>query len=390
MTAQIARCVFTTTSLRHQRKAEEEPAMSPRPPDLTSLIDRRKRRLCTRLRCARLPCAGMYYGGQRMNFNPILQPAEQINEKDEGPYYTHLGSGPTVASIRELMEESCCYYFQVIRRQDEEEKLLCLVRHRAGHHCENAVIIILIMAWEGIPRSMGDKLYDRITETITKFGNPTSRRCGLNNDRTCACQGKDPNTCGASFSFGCSWSMYFNGCKYARSQTPRKFRLVGDHPKEEDGLKDNFQDLATRVAPVYKKLAPQAYHNQVNNEEIAIDCRLGLEEGRPFSGVTACMDFCAHAHKDQHNLYNGCTVRRLTCASGKRSGDPAHWRPCHMNELEEQRHWARLHAVETCCEVKIQKSHQNGGRSVSQYGTFLIGRSQQAATNQTLDTVDVT
>jgi len=51
---------------------------------------------------------------------------------------------------------------------------------------------------------------------------------------------------------------------------------------------------------------------QVHFDSEGSSCRIGYKPGRPWSGVTAVVDFCTHAHKDTNNMNNGCTTVTAT------------------------------------------------------------------------------
>ena len=74
---------------------------------------------------------------------------------------------------------------------------------------------------------------------------------------------------------------------------------------QEGALEDLLQSLATDLAPVYNWLAPDSYKNQLATQMAGQECRLGSGEERPFSGITCCMDFCAHSHYDRQNMTTG-------------------------------------------------------------------------------------
>jgi len=205
-----------------------------------------------------------------------------------------------------VTSQGCPIAKWVIRRSNQEEKYCIIVKNRYGHQCEYAWIAVSLIQWDGLPKDLADKAYEQMAHKTANYGSETERMCGANKKKTCACQGQNSNFNGASYTFGCSWTMYQNVCKFCRSSDVHKFRLKDG--SEEINLDMISQKLTDSVSPTFKRLAPDCYNNMCLFEEVATDCRIGTKPGRPFSGITTVCDYCAHSHKDNNNMIGGCTV----------------------------------------------------------------------------------
>lgn len=58
------------------------------------------------------------------------------------------------------------------------------------YRCPASFIVVCIVAWDAIPKAEADGAYKLLVHKLNKFGLPTTRRCATNENRTCACQGK--------------------------------------------------------------------------------------------------------------------------------------------------------------------------------------------------------
>ena len=175
---------------------------------------------------------------------------------------------------------------------------------------------------------MADSAYSQLANDIGMYGIATKRACETNDKKIyqerCQCQGLDESYSGASFTFACCWSPYvkFGGCKYGKSIMGqiKKFKLSNNEnsieiSKEELEIKEKnvektLNSMELNVRNLFQNLAPKAYENMTSQSIEAQDCRIGNGkiEDKPFSGVSAVTDFCAHSHKDDRNMPGGVTA----------------------------------------------------------------------------------
>jgi hypothetical protein len=145
-----------------------------------------------------------------------------------------------------------------------EEAVLVLVQKNFGHTCDYAFTVASVIVWDGIAKDLADEAYFGTKNMLPQSEEYLQRGCAQNRSKTCSCQGQDTNLekAGVSFSFGCSYSTYNQGCKFKYSQNPRKFKLHRKTFDHEEDMANLVNKLSDQVCPDLKAYAPGAFDNQ--------------------------------------------------------------------------------------------------------------------------------
>ncbi|EDV29763.1 uncharacterized protein TRIADDRAFT_52488 [Trichoplax adhaerens] len=229
----------------------------------------------------------------------------QCQDEDGAPFYTQLGVAGSTEELREMLrdrfriDESKLRVIEVeytgvesktsdgcpraewaIRRISKSEKLLALVHRRRGHTCKASVVLMAIVAWDGIHPDRANVLQD------------------------CHCQGTDNQREGAAFTLGNMYQTEDDGLKIILNASAYQ---LADSAKEQE-LAEALESLAADLAPVYKKFAPWAYNNQIKYQENCVGKSINEEKNGPFSGVICSLDFCAHNHVNTEGLDDGASM----------------------------------------------------------------------------------
>nr|CAD7399877.1 unnamed protein product [Timema cristinae] len=113
---------------------------------------------------------------------------------EPGSYYTHLGAAASLTDLRTDVEkrtglkekavriekimytgkegkttQGCPLAKWIIRRSSLDEKVLCVVKHRQGHKCPTAWIVVVMVAWEGVPSHEADRVYSLLAHKLNRY-----------------------------------------------------------------------------------------------------------------------------------------------------------------------------------------------------------------------------
>ncbi|CAD5126037.1 unnamed protein product [Dimorphilus gyrociliatus] len=242
----------------------------------------------------------------------------------EGNIYFHLGHGKNEEDLSEIFEErkarlipvyykkyvgvdgkGCPKALEVLSKNENEsdhEQLLILYRKRPYHTCKYSLFIIAIVQWENEFSYYDQKLlFGMLCANMCNSKLERPRACTWNRSRTCSCQGVFEKFKGRSYTVGCSYSPYLEGCGFAQAQN-RDMKKYGNLPREVAQL---INECAKDVAEIQKDLVPKCFANMV---KLNNNCRIGFGSERPYSTVNINMDYSAHTHQDFWNMDEGCSV----------------------------------------------------------------------------------